>query len=53
MNITAFLLFHMTITKFKIIHVAPIRGLHCLHRRVLLQTFPDLSQEHFIAVVPV
>ena len=30
MNITAFLLFHMTIIKFKIIHVAPIRGLHCV-----------------------
>lgn len=37
MNITAFLLFHMTIIKFKTINVAPFRGLHlCLHRIVLV-----------------
>lgn len=30
MNITAFLLFHMTIIKFKRIYVAPFHGWHCV-----------------------
>lgn len=30
MNITAFLLFHMTNIKFKRINVAPFCGLHCV-----------------------